>query len=56
MGLITREQLKYLGLYPYVTCNLIQGTNEETLWIHSSYDEYISLGEWLAGRLPLKRR
>jgi hypothetical protein len=46
---------EYLGLYPYVTKDLIANTNDETLWIRENESKYISISEWLIGRNPFQR-
>jgi hypothetical protein len=45
---------EYLGLYPYITKDTIQGRNEVTLWVNQDPATYILLREWLAGRTPVK--
>lgn len=46
---------EYLGIYPYVTIDKIEGTNNETLWIRESLNKYIDIGRWLLGRNPIER-
>lgn len=46
---------EYLGLYPYVTKDPMQGSGNETLWIHESALTYITFEAWLAGSKPTKR-
>lgn len=46
---------EYLGLYPYVTKDLIANTNDETLWIRESITKYIDIANWLSGKEPIQR-
>jgi len=41
---------EYLSIYPYVADGQIEKTNQETLWIHDSKDDYKTLEEWLKNR------
>ena len=43
---------EYLGLYPYVTKDTVQGTNNTTLWVHESSTRYVSFKSWLGGKIP----
>ncbi len=45
---------EYLGLYPYVTKDRIEGSGKMTLWIHDDVDIYVSFNSWLEGRKPYK--
>jgi hypothetical protein len=45
---------EYLSLYPYVTKDLQQRTEKETLWIHYSQDVYVNFDRWLQGGIPVK--
>lgn len=47
---------EYLGIYPYVTVDLIKDTNNETLWIRESLTKYVDIGSWLRGRKPIERK
>ncbi|MGE4234090.1 MAG: hypothetical protein AB7F43_12250 [Bacteriovoracia bacterium] len=47
---------EYLGLYPYVTSDLIKDSSKETLWVHHSPSEYVNLTGWLKGNPPYKRQ
>ena len=46
---------EYLGLYPYVTIDQIEGRDLETLWIRESESKYIDIGNWLKGKEPILR-
>jgi len=46
---------EYLGLYPYVTRDQIEGKDLETLWIRESTSKYIDIGNWLKGKKPILR-
>ena len=46
---------EYLGLYPYVSKYPLKSQSTDTLWIHYSFDIYVSFDEWLKGKLPRKR-
>ena len=46
---------EYLGLYPYITVDTIKGTFNRTLWVHRAEREYVTVREWIDGKLPLKR-
>ena len=45
---------EYLGLYPYVDKAKPSGRANDTLWIHTNYNEYVSFDSWLKGSLPSK--
>lgn len=51
----TFKGTEYLGLYPYITKDLIDGEGNETLWVRENESKYISIGEWLIGRNPFQR-
>jgi hypothetical protein len=46
---------EFLGLYPYVQKDKIQGKDIETLWIHLASDVYVTFEGWLKGTQPFKR-
>jgi len=43
---------EYLGIYPYVTIDTIQGTNTNSLWINKDDETYVSFSHWLNGKKP----
>lgn len=45
---------EYLGLYPYVTKDTIEGTSEEALWVNRLGDTYVALDQWLEGKKPYR--
>jgi len=47
---------EYLGLYPYVMKDQIQGGSREALWIHSDNETYVIFESWLEGVQPFRRR
>lgn len=47
---------EYLGIYYYVTVDIINNTNKETLWIRESSSKYIVFESWLNDNLkPIQR-
>jgi len=46
---------EYLGLYPYVTKNGVQGQNKITIWIQTDEISYVTFDDWLKGKKPYKR-
>lgn len=52
----TYNGTEYLGLYPYISKDLIVSTNNETLWINESLTKYVDIGSWLKGKNPTERK
>ena len=50
----TYEGLEFLGLYPYVTEDRAQGTDQLKLWINESGNVYCAFDAWLSGKKPTK--
>ena len=46
---------EYLGIYPYVTEDPIQGQTQKSLWINESPSRYVSFDAWLNGKEPTQR-
>jgi len=46
---------EYLGLYPYITYETMQGTGEHNFWIEEQNGDYVVLSDWLKGMKPIKR-
>lgn len=53
---ITNEYIgqEYLGLYPYITKDRIEGRGIITLWVQEDRDTYCTFQEWLEGKHPFK--
>ena len=43
---------EYLGIYPYITENTIEGKNTWILWVHRSLNVYCTFDGWLKGQEP----
>lgn len=43
---------EFLGIYPYITKDKLQGTEKLTLWVHENASTYVTLGGWLNGIKP----
>lgn len=46
---------EYLSIYPYITVDFIENTDDETLWIRENESKYIDIGNWLLGKNPIQR-
>lgn len=46
---------EYLGVYPYVSKDLIQGGSTNKLWIRTSSTCYVLFDNWLKGQEPTER-
>ena len=47
---------EYLGIYPYITRDKIEGKNKDALWIRTDEQTYVIFDAWLnLGSLPTKR-
>jgi hypothetical protein len=45
---------EYLGIYPYITKDTIQGTTKQTLWVNNDVTTYVLFENWLRGSKPSK--
>lgn len=50
------EGEEYLGLYPYVDCATIKGTDTGALWINATPTAYALLPKWLRGQDKIRKR
>ena len=48
------EGTEYVGLYPYVTKDLINGKDKETLWVREHQNNYIMMSNWVNGQNHFK--
>jgi len=46
---------EYLGIYPYVSKDRIQGGAVDKLWIRTSSTCYVLFDRWLSGEDPIER-
>lgn len=47
---------EYLGIYPYITRDKIEGKNKDALWIRTDEQTYVIFDVWLThGSIPSKR-
>jgi hypothetical protein len=46
---------EYLGIYPYVSKDPMQGSSEDRLWINASSTCYVLFEKWLDGNEPYER-
>ncbi|PKQ46073.1 TIR domain-containing protein [Confluentibacter flavum] len=46
---------EYLGIYPYITQNKIEGTDNYKLWIRENLNKYVMMDYWLTGTDPILR-
>lgn len=46
---------EYLGLYYYITEDIINGTKTRTLWTRKDATSYVIFEDWLKGKLPRMR-
>jgi hypothetical protein len=42
----------YLGAYPFVEAEMVEGTNTRLLWVSRNDGKYIGFQDWLAGKDP----
>jgi hypothetical protein len=46
---------EFLGIYPYVTKAITEGTQKETLWTRNNPTEYVNFKSWIEGYKPSAR-
>ncbi|WP_369153815.1 toll-Interleukin receptor [Burkholderia pseudomallei] len=46
---------EYLGIYPYVSRDPMQGSSKDRLWINASSTCYVLFEKWLEGEEPYER-
>ena len=52
----TYEGQEYLGLYPYISINQLQGSTAPVLFVNEDADTYVRFDSWLEGAKPFKRQ